>query len=102
MTMYPISTIAAMADAYERAGVDVRALINANAKALQSLAASPLNAGTPSPIPQKAYEDGSNPQEQKCADVAYILYQIDLLKPGVNPQQAKEDYCANHAACFAE
>lgn len=98
MAIYPTEVFAALASSHDLCGLNVKREIKANGAAIASL----NSGGTPSPIPQKAYADGSTPQQQKCADVAYILYQIALLEPGVNPQEAKDDYCANHEACFAE
>ena len=97
MPIYPTSTLHALATAWEQAGISLKGMIKANA----SIFAQQLE-GTPAPIPQKSYPDGSTEQQQKCADVAYILYQIALLKPGVEAQDAKDDYCANHDGCFAE
>jgi hypothetical protein len=71
-------------------------------KANASIFAQQVQEGTPAPIPQKSYPPGATAQQKKCADVAYIAYQIDLLDPDVNAQEAKDEYCANHEACFPE
>lgn len=93
MSVYPASTLDSYVQAYETAGIDLSVQIKANAVAIQ-------NAGSPSPRPQKAPPDGANSQQIKCSNVAYILYQIELLDPEVDPNQAWSDYCDNHALCF--
>lgn len=97
MPIYPTEVFAALASSHDLCGLNVKREIKANGAAIASL----NSGGTPSPIPQKAPESGATPEQIKCSDVAYLLYQLALLEPCVDPQQAKMDYCANHEACFA-
>jgi hypothetical protein len=93
MSLYTTQQLDSLAQLWEQAGIDLASLIKANAMHY-------AQEGTPSPNPQKAYPDGATENQKKCADVAYILYQIELLDPKVDANQAFQDYCANHASCF--
>ncbi|MBO6739062.1 MAG: hypothetical protein JJ916_04295 [Phycisphaerales bacterium] len=96
MAIYTTQQLDSLAQLWQQAGIDLPSLIKANAMYFKAKATE----GTPSPQPQKAYPDGATENQKKCADVAYILYQIELLDPKVDANQAFQDYCANHASCF--
>ena len=93
MSLYTTQQLDSLAQRWGQASIDLPSFIKANAMHFGQ-------EGTPSPRPQKAPPDGATEQEIKCSDVAYILYQIELLDPEVDPNQAWSDYCDNHAMCF--
>lgn len=58
--------------------------------------------GDPAPKPQLAPREGTTPNEQKCIDLAYILYLLEYYNPEISQQDAYDNYLANFDSCYGE
>lgn len=54
------------------------------------------------PKPQLLPREGTTPAQQKCIDLAYILYLLEYYDPEISQQDAYDNYQSNFAGCYGE
>lgn len=58
--------------------------------------------GASSPKPQLLPREGTTPAQQKCIDLAYILYLLEFHNPDISQQDAYDNYLSNFDACYGD